>query len=102
MPQRSSQSSSGSRTRTGLDQPKRYNAVLINDDFTTMDFVVDVLMSVFHKSLADAETIMLAVHQQGRGVAGTYCLDEAQTRAQMAMNMAREQNFPLKVICEPA
>lgn len=90
------------RQRTRLREPKRYKVILHNDDFTTMEFVVMVLAVVFRKTEADAESIMLNVHRQGRGVAGIYTYDIALTKAQKATQMARAEGFPLRITVEPA
>lgn len=84
-----------------VKEPRRYKVIFINDDFTPMDFVVMVLTHVFHKSVVEAETIMLAVHEQGQGVVGVYSLDEALTRSNQTMQMARAEGYPLRVNCEP-
>lgn len=90
------------RQRTRLREPKRYKVILHNDDFTTMEFVVMVLAVVFRKTEADAESIMLNVHRQGRGIAGIYTYDIALTKAQKATQMARAEGFPLRITVEPA
>ncbi|MCF0199189.1 MAG: ATP-dependent Clp protease adaptor ClpS [Bacteroidaceae bacterium] len=86
---------------TRFQEPRRYQVVMLNDDFTTMEFVVQVLETVFYKSGAEAERLMLAVHQQGMAVVGTYSLDMARTKADRAMQMAREEGFPLQVNVQP-
>ncbi len=104
MPKRDNQSSTSSSTATRamLEEPGQYNVVFHNDDFTTMDFVVMVLEVVFEKTAPQAESIMLHVHQHGSAVVGTYTYDMAMTRAQRAMLMAREQQFPLRITVEQA
>lgn len=89
------------RTRTRLREPKQYKVIFHNDDFTTMEFVVMVLAVVFHKSEADAERIMLDVHRHGQGVAGIYTYDIAVTKAQKATQMARNEDFPLRISIQP-
>ncbi|MBO4333588.1 MAG: ATP-dependent Clp protease adaptor ClpS [Paludibacteraceae bacterium] len=89
------------RQRVDLREPRRYKVVMHNDDFTTMDFVVMVLRTVFAKSDADAEAIMLGIHKQGSAVVGIYSLDVAKTKVQKATQMARDNNFPLKVTYSP-
>ena len=79
------------------DIPPNGRVVFFNDDYTTKDFVVDVLMSVFHKSEHDACIIMESVHKTGSGIVGVYAFDIAATRAALAVRRAREQGFPLKV-----
>lgn len=91
------QSQSGSRTQVGLDEPHQWAVTLWNDDFTTMDFVVQVLVDVFLKSEADALHLMLTVHKSGHAVVGAYTYDVAVSRTQMATTMAREAGFPLKI-----
>ncbi|MCK9169606.1 MAG: ATP-dependent Clp protease adaptor ClpS [Treponema sp.] len=77
--------------------PPNGQVVFYNDDYTTKDFVVDVLVSVFHKSEADASNIMESVHQNGSAVVGVYSYDIAATRAAVVKQRAREQGFPLRV-----
>lgn len=89
------------RQNIKLQEPRKYNVLLHNDDFTTMEFVVMVLAVVFHKSEADAERIMLDVHRHGQGVAGIYTYDIAVTKAQKATQMARNEDFPLRISIQP-
>jgi len=89
------------RSRVRLAEPHRYRVILHNDDFTTMEFVVMVLKTVFFKSDMEAESLMLEVHQKGQAVAGIYPLDIAMSKVQKATRMAREANFPLRLTCEP-
>lgn len=89
------------RQRTKLREPKKYKVILHNDDFTTMEFVVMVLAVVFHKNEVDAERIMLDVHRHGQGIAGIYTYDIAVTKAQKATQMARDENFPLRLSVQP-
>ncbi|MFA6857275.1 MAG: ATP-dependent Clp protease adaptor ClpS [Treponema sp.] len=77
--------------------PPNGQVVFYNDDYTTKDFVVDVLVAVFHKSEADACNIMETVHQNGSAVVGVYSYDIAATRAAVVKQRAREQGFPLRV-----
>jgi len=79
-----------------------YQVILHNDDYTTMDFVVEVLMHVFHRTVIDATKIMLDVHQKGRGVVGTYTYDIATTKVNAVREMARRREFPLRCTIEPA
>jgi len=80
--------------------PRTYAVVLYNDDVTTMDFVVDMLVKVFHKNTAEASNIMMQVHQQGKGVAGVYTYDIAVTKKMQADRMAAEKSFPLRLTVE--
>ena len=79
------------------DIPPNGRVIFFNDDYTTKDFVVDVLMSVFYKSEEDACVIMESVHKTGSAIVGVYAFDIAATRAALAVRRAREQGFPLKV-----
>ena len=95
------QTSTRSRTRTDLREPRRYKVIIYNDDFTTMDFVVGVLTSVFFKSQAEAEALMLDVHHKGSAIVGVYSYDIATSKVNKATIMAREQDFPLRLECKP-
>ena len=83
-----------------LQEPKKYNVFLLNDDFSTMDFVIDVLVRVFRKSVDEASIIMLNIHNKGKELCGTYTYEIAATKVIQVKNMAREQGFPLKAIME--
>lgn len=85
-----------------VKEPKSYHVVLYNDNYTTMDFVVYVLETIFHHPRNIAEEIMLDVHQKGKGIAGTYPRDIAETRALQTRTLAKEHKFPLKCVAEPA
>jgi len=91
-----------SRDEEELKEPKEYVVVLLNDDFTTREFVVEILRLIFHKSLEDATRIMLNVHHKGRGVVGVYTWDIAQTKACQVHSLARQYDYPLKCIVEEA
>jgi ATP-dependent Clp protease adaptor protein ClpS len=86
---------------TTTKHPRRYMVVLHNDDYTTMEFVVHVLMKFFHKSETEATQIMLHVHHKGYGKVGAYTRDVAETRAQQVMDYAREHGHPLRCTAEP-
>lgn len=88
------------RSRTGFDEPKHYNVIIFNDDFTTMDFVIEVLTKIFGKSFEDAKALMLAIHNEGKAVAGTYSYDIAISKASLATKLARDNDFPLKLEVE--
>jgi ATP-dependent Clp protease adaptor protein ClpS len=85
-----------------VKEPKSYHVVLYNDNYTTMDFVVHVLETIFHHPPRVAEKIMLDVHEKGKGIAGTYTRDIAETRALQTRTLAKEHSFPLKCVAEPA
>ena len=95
------QSSVKERQRIDVREPRRYKVYIYNDDFTTMDFVVRVLMVVFFKSEAEAETIMLMVHRSGKGLVGVYSYDVAVSKVQRATKMARDEGFPLRLTYTP-
>ena len=73
-----------------------------NDDFTTMEFVVEILVGIFHKDQVTAEALMLDVHNKGRAVVGRYSYDIAVTRTNKAMERAREEGFPFRMTVEEA
>lgn len=81
-------------------KPPMYKVLLHNDDYTTMDFVVMVLERIFHKERSEAGRIMLAVHQQGVGVAGVFPRDVAETKVLLVHDLARKHEFPLKCSIE--
>jgi ATP-dependent Clp protease adaptor protein ClpS len=85
-----------------LKEPELYRVVLHNDHYTSRDFVVGVIMGVFHKSASEATRIMLDVHRRGRGTVGVYVYDIAQTRAQQVRKLAADNDFPLKCTVEMA
>lgn len=83
-----------------LQEPKKYKVFLLNDDFSTMDFVIDVLVRVFRKSVEEASTIMMNIHNKGKELCGTYTYEIATTKVAQVKSMAREKGFPLKAIME--
>jgi ATP-dependent Clp protease adaptor protein ClpS len=87
---------------TVLQEPKMYRVILHNDHYTTMDFVVEVLMCVFHKPAAEAIKIMLDVHKRGQGVCGVYTYDIASSKVSQVHLMARNREYPLKCSLEEA
>lgn len=89
------------KDHTRVAKPPMYRVVLYNDDFTTKEFVVGILVVVFHKSQAEATELMWRVHHRGRGVAGVYPLEIAETKIAVVTEMARENGFPLKLTMEP-
>jgi len=88
-------------TKIEFKKPKMYKIILLNDDYSTMEFVVEVLVKVFHKSVADATQIMLDVHQKGKGIVGAYTYDIASTKIAQVEQMAAERDFPLAAVMEP-
>lgn len=89
-----------SETRDETREPPMYRVMLLNDDYTTMEFVVMVLMQVFNKTLEDATRIMLNVHRKGFGMCGVYTFEVAETKVDTVHALARENEFPLKCIME--
>jgi ATP-dependent Clp protease adaptor protein ClpS len=83
-------------------RPRLYKVLLHNDDFTTMEFVVDVLLRYFHKSTAEATHIMLEVHHQGIGVAGVFTYEVAETKVAQVTAEARQEGMPLRCTVDPA
>ena len=83
-----------------LREPKHCRVLLHNDDYTTMEFVVEILCSVFHKSQTDAVKIMLAVHKRGRGDCGVYPAEVAETKVSIVHGRARAAGFPLRCSLE--
>jgi ATP-dependent Clp protease adaptor protein ClpS len=84
-----------------LERPRLWRVLLHNDDYTTQDFVVWVLETVFHKPTAEAFDIMLSVHRSGMGIAGVYTHDVAETKLKTTRQLAEEHEFPLLVTMEP-
>lgn len=82
-------------------RPRNFHVILLNDDFTPMDFVVMILMKLFQKNMEEAMSIMLDVHQKGKGVAGTYTLEIAETKAMEVIDAARRSEHPLLAVVEP-
>ena len=89
-----------SRDQDALQEPPRYRVLLHNDDYTTMDFVVMVLQTVFHKNTEEATRIMLNVHHQGIGIAGIYTREIAETKVAIVHQMAKQHQFPLRCSLE--
>jgi ATP-dependent Clp protease adaptor protein ClpS len=83
-----------------VEEPPMYRVMLLNDDYTTMEFVVEVLVYVFQKSPEEATRIMLNVHRSGVGICGIYSFEVAETKVNTVETLARENGFPLKCIME--
>ena len=84
-----------------IKRPRMYRVLLLNDDYTTMEFVVQILETVFKKPHHEAQHIMLAVHQEGYGTAGIYTKEIAETKIEIVHHLARQNEFPLKCKMEP-
>lgn len=87
--------------RAKLQPPSMWKVVLHNDDYTTQDFVVFVLTAIFHKPESEATRIMLAVHRQGKGIAGLYTRDLAETKITQVRALAEQREYPLLCTMEP-
>ncbi len=81
-----------------LKMPNRFDVILLNDDYTSMEFVVDVLRRFFHKEFQAAEAIMLKIHIDGEAVCGSYSYDVAQTKVKQVIGYSRENNQPLMAV----
>ena len=83
-----------------IKEPSMYRVLLHNDDYTTMDFVIEVLMTVFQKSMEEAILVMLNVHRQGTGMCGLYTLEVAETKMNSVHALARDKGLPLRCSVE--
>jgi ATP-dependent Clp protease adaptor protein ClpS len=88
-------------TKKKLQRPRLYKVLLHNDDYTTMEFVVALLMHVFHHTESDAQGIMLHIHNHGVGVAGVFTYEVAETKVAQVMELAEKAEFPLLCTMEP-
>lgn len=88
------------RTEAKTGKPPLYRVLLHNDDYTTMQFVIEVLEAIFHKSPAEAHRIMMHVHTRGHGVCGVYTHEVAETKVAAVHDLAREHGFPLRASLE--
>jgi len=89
-----------SEVELSIDHPPMYKVILHNDDYTPMDFVIEILMKIFHKSLDEAEDLMWRVHTQGKAVCGVYVKDIAATKVEQVKRLARTNGFPLLATME--
>ncbi len=87
-------------TKTKTKEPSLYKVVMLNDDFTPMDFVVDILMHIFDKPQPEAVELMMKVHKDGQAVVATYPYDIAKTKQRQAVDLARAQNYPFNIRVE--
>ena len=83
-----------------VEEPKKYKVFLLNDDYSTMDFVIEVLVKVFRKSTDESAKIMLNIHNNGRDVCGAYTHEIASTKVAQVKTMARDKGYPLKAVME--
>ena len=89
------------KTRTKFKEPEKSRVILLNDNYTTMNFVVEILISIFHKDSEEANRIMMDVHRNGKGTAGVYPNDIAVTKTEQVHAAARDKEFPLRCVVEP-
>lgn len=83
-----------------IREPKKYKVIMYNDDFTPMDFVVEILMDIFHKEERQAITLMYQVHEEGHAVVGIYPKDIAITKVRLGTDRARQEGYPFKLAAE--
>ena len=88
------------KSKIKVKKPKQYKVIMHNDDYTSMEFVIEVLMRIFNKKIEEAQKIMLDVHKAGKGIAGIYSYDIAMTKVNTAMGWAKEEGFPFKLSIE--
>ncbi|MDR3275694.1 MAG: ATP-dependent Clp protease adaptor ClpS [Treponema sp.] len=91
-----------SRQKRRLKEPEDVRVILLNDDYTTKEFVVAILMDVFHKNEDESYRIMQDVHQKGKGIVGVYSYDIALTKTEQVHTIARENEYPLRCVIEKA
>lgn len=91
-----------SKEKVKVKKPRQYKVVMHNDDFTTMEFVVDILITVFKKDINTSNKIMMDVHKVGRGIVGIYPYDIAATKVAISLGMAKEEGFPFNITIEEA
>ena len=101
-PQDRTDSAVKERSQDKTKEPELFNVILLNDDYSTMDFVILVLESVFQKSPAESYRIMMQGHVNGRGLAGVYPWEIAETKVATVTTMAREAGYPLRATTEKA
>jgi len=102
MPDSQRKSDVQEKPRPKTRQPELFKVILHNDDYTTMQFVIDVLESIFHRSPAEAYRIMMLVHSRGHGVCGAYPYEVAETKVALVHDKAQASGFPLRASLEPA
>lgn len=90
------------KTRVKIKEPKRYKVIMHNDDFTSMEFVIFVLMNIFNKNEMEANDLMMKVHKGGSAMVGTYSYDIARSKVEETTLLARQEGFPFKVTMEVA
>jgi ATP-dependent Clp protease adaptor protein ClpS len=101
-PTANNQTRSDVRSRASIKKPPMFTVLMHNDDYTSMEFVVEALVAVFHKSATEANRIMLHIHFKGSGVCGVYPYEIAETKVSKVHDMARKEGFPLRCSLEQA
>lgn len=87
-------------TKTDIKYPDRFNVVILNDDYTPMEFVIHLLVEIFNKNLEQAKDITVQIHEQGKGIAGTYNFEIAEQKVQESTMISRHNGHPLAVMME--
>ena len=101
LPNHGGGTSTVTKQKVCIKEPRQYKVIFHNDDFTTMEFVTLVLKHVFNKPADEAVMLMMKVHREGSAIIGVYSYDMAMTKASIATAMARREGFPLNITCEP-
>jgi len=101
MPQEELSHNQGTITRQKTAEPRKYKVYVLNDDFTTFEFVIEVMMYVFFKSMSEAEQIAQQTHFNGKSLVGVYSYDIARSKVDKAVSLARAENFPLRFEVTP-
>lgn len=102
MPERGAKGDVKVKKKTKLKKPDMYMVIMMNDDYTTMEFVIEVLIKIFRKDPPNAQRIMMEIHLKGAGEVGTYTYDIAQSKIQQVHQYAREREYPLRCRMEKA
>lgn len=96
------QGETSEKIRIDIREPKHYQVIMHNDDFTSMEFVVEILIDIFRKDQIEAERLMIMVHESGKAAVGSYPYDIAVTKVQVATARAKEKGFPFRLTVEEA
>ena len=95
------QTQTQSRTQTEVAYPNRYKVLFLNDDFTPMDFVIQLLVEIFNKNIDQAHDITMEIHKSGSGIAGVYSLEIAEQKTHEALILCKHSGHPLEIVYEP-
>lgn len=87
-------------TKSQIKEPKKYVVFMLNDDYTTWDFCIDIITSVFYKTIQEADNITHDIHTKGKGLCGVYTYEIAETKASIVEKEARKEGFPMKCSIE--